>query len=199
MENCAVSPNFQFLESLDEQLLMPALQAERYLAEDPAVAIGKLRLFAERAAKIAAAHLGIYVEERGDFVETLRILSWHRSLLLPALPEQHEIVRRIDEVFAYAATLEGRVAETRAMVERLEPANLAKAFRGGLSEQVPEEAAAWEIALAEIERAAGELGREAKSSQGRRKPPPKSSSIANSRSFGNTGTKRLRGWPHNNS
>ncbi|MEI6875863.1 MAG: hypothetical protein WCL50_12130, partial [Spirochaetota bacterium] len=74
------SPNFQFLADVDENLLMPALQAERWLAEDPAVAIGKLRLFAERAAKIAAANLGIFVEERAEFVETLRTLSWRRAL-----------------------------------------------------------------------------------------------------------------------
>lgn len=79
-------------------------------------------------------------------------------IALPSLPEQHEIVRRVDELFAYADSLEARVAEARRMAERLEPSILAKAFRGELSEQIPEEAAAWEKTLAELEAAAGELG-----------------------------------------
>lgn len=79
LEKRFISPNFQFLKDIDESLLMPAAQAERFIAEDPAVALAKLRLFAERAAKTAAAHLGIYVEEREEFVETLRNLSWRRA------------------------------------------------------------------------------------------------------------------------
>ncbi len=73
------SPNFQFLSEIDPNLLLPALQAERYISEDPAGAIAKLRLFAERAAKTAAAHLGIYVEEREEFLETLRSLSYRHA------------------------------------------------------------------------------------------------------------------------
>lgn len=73
------SPNFEFLAAIDERLLIPALQAERYAVEDPAVCVAKLRLFAERTAKIAAAHLGIYVQEREEFVETLKTLSWRRA------------------------------------------------------------------------------------------------------------------------
>jgi len=43
------------------------------------------------------------------------------------------------------------VGDARVMADRLEPAILAKAFRGELSEQVPEEAAAWALELAKIE------------------------------------------------
>lgn len=60
-------------------------------------------------------------------------------------------VRRVDELFAYADVLEKRVNEARALADRLEPNILAKAFRGELSEQIPEEAAEWERKLAEIE------------------------------------------------
>ncbi len=74
------SANFGFLLDVDASLYAPAAQAERYLAEDPAVAIAKLRLFAERAAKAAAARLGFFVEEREEFVETLRTLAWRRSM-----------------------------------------------------------------------------------------------------------------------
>jgi type I restriction enzyme R subunit len=73
------SLNFRFLEAVDPALAAPVAQAERYLDDDPAVAIGKMRLFAERAAKRAAAELGVYVDERGDFVETLRTLSYRRA------------------------------------------------------------------------------------------------------------------------
>lgn len=80
------------------------------------------------------------------------------KIALPALLEQHEIVRRVDELFAFVDALEARVAVARKMAERLEPSILAKAFRGELSEQIPEEAAAWEKTLAELEAAAGALG-----------------------------------------
>jgi type I restriction enzyme, S subunit len=76
---------------------------------------------------------------------------------LPSLPEQAEIVRRVDELFAYANALEKQVTEARALADRLEPSILAKAFRGELSEQIPEEAAEWERTLAEIEAAGSEM------------------------------------------
>lgn len=83
LANFTPSPNFQFLEALGPalgpDLLEPVARAERYLPEDPSVAVAKLRLFAERAAKTAAAHLGLYVEEREDFSETLRNLAWRRA------------------------------------------------------------------------------------------------------------------------
>ncbi len=105
-------------------------------------------------------HSGIF-KSQGTITTNIAHLGAGRfaNLLipLPSLPEQHEIVRRVDELFAYADALEARVAEARKMAERLEPSILAKAFRGELSEQIPEEAAAWEKTLAELE-AAGGLG-----------------------------------------
>ncbi len=80
-------------------------------------------------------------------METIRLFS----IPLPSLLEQAEIVRRVDELFAYADALEKRVADARVMADRLEPAILAKAFRGELSEQVPQEAAAWALTLAKLE------------------------------------------------
>jgi type I restriction enzyme, S subunit len=70
---------------------------------------------------------------------------------LPSLLEQAEIVHRVDALFAKADALEAKVEAARALADRLEPSILAKAFRGVLSEQIPEEAAAWERTLAEIE------------------------------------------------
>ncbi len=56
---------------------------------------------------------------------------------LPPLPEQQEIVRRVDQLFAFADKIEERFKKARAQVERLTQSILAKAFRGEL---VPTEA-----------------------------------------------------------
>ena len=48
---------------------------------------------------------------------------------LPALPEQREIVRRVDVLFALADKIEARVAVATARVEKITQAVLAKAFR----------------------------------------------------------------------
>ncbi len=56
---------------------------------------------------------------------------------LPSLAEQAEIIRRVESLFAYADRLEARYAVARAQVERLTPALLAKAFRGELVPQDP--------------------------------------------------------------
>ena len=56
---------------------------------------------------------------------------------LPPLAEQQEIVRRVEALFAFADRIEARLTEARAQVERLTPATLAKAFRGELVPQDP--------------------------------------------------------------
>ena len=55
----------------------------------------------------------------------------------PPIDEQHEIVCRVEAVFAYADRLEARYTAARAQIERLTPALLAKAFRGELVPQDP--------------------------------------------------------------
>lgn len=55
----------------------------------------------------------------------------------PPLPEQHEIVRRVEALLRLADAIERRVAATTARAEKLMQAVLAKAFRGEL---VPTEA-----------------------------------------------------------
>jgi type I restriction enzyme S subunit len=55
----------------------------------------------------------------------------------PPLDEQLEIVRRVEALFAYADRVEARYTATRAQVERLTPMLLAKAFRGELVPQDP--------------------------------------------------------------
>jgi type I restriction enzyme S subunit len=61
----------------------------------------------------------------------------HMALPLPPLPEQKEIVRRVEALFAFADRIEARVASMQKTVERLTPATLAKAFRGELVPQDP--------------------------------------------------------------
>ncbi len=56
---------------------------------------------------------------------------------LPPLPEQQEIVRRVEDLFAFADRIEARLATAQKTVERLTPATLAKAFRGELVPQDP--------------------------------------------------------------
>lgn len=57
------------------------------------------------------------------------------SLNLPPVEEQHEIVRRVESLFAYADRLEANYNAARAKVEKLTPALLAKAFHGELVPQ----------------------------------------------------------------
>ena len=61
---------------------------------------------------------------------------------LPTLPEQQEIVRRVEDLFAFADRIEARLATAQKTVERLTPATLAKAFRGELVPQDPNDEAA---------------------------------------------------------
>lgn len=59
------------------------------------------------------------------------------QLGLPSLEEQHEIVRRAQDLFILADQLEARLHSVRKLVDRLTPALLAKAFRGELVPQDP--------------------------------------------------------------
>lgn len=59
------------------------------------------------------------------------------AIRLPSQPEQSEIVRRVESLFALADAIEARCTAARAQVERLTPALLAKAFRGELVAQDP--------------------------------------------------------------
>jgi type I restriction enzyme R subunit len=54
------SPNFAFLATHDERLVVLGTQAERLFADDPHAALTKLRLFAELLAQRAAANAGLY-------------------------------------------------------------------------------------------------------------------------------------------
>ena len=78
----------------------------------------------EQAAKTTT---GLWKVAQGD-LESI-------SIPLPPLPEQQEIVRRVEALFAMADRIEVRLANAQKTVERLTPATLAKAFRGELVPQ----------------------------------------------------------------
>ncbi|GAD65180.1 hypothetical protein PA6_085_00030, partial [Aquipseudomonas alcaligenes NBRC 14159] len=62
-----------------------------------------------------------------------------RELPLPVPPagEQTEIVRRVEQLFAFADQLEAKVTTAQARIDRLTQSILAKAFRGELVPQDP--------------------------------------------------------------
>jgi hypothetical protein len=89
------------------------------------------------------------------------------QLLLPEIDEQIEIVRRVETLFAFADRLEARYKTARAQVEQLTPALLAKAFRGELVPQDPNDEPA--SVLLERIRAARVVGEEYGTKPQRRK------------------------------
>ena len=64
---------------------------------------------------------------------------------LGSLDEQTEIVRRVETLFAFADRLEARLQTAKTATERLTPAMLAKAFRGELVPQDPNDEPASEL------------------------------------------------------
>ncbi|WP_278957385.1 restriction endonuclease subunit S [Aquipseudomonas alcaligenes] len=59
------------------------------------------------------------------------------AFALPSLEEQTEIVLRVEQLFAFAEQLEAKVATAQARIDRLTQSILAKAFRGELAPQDP--------------------------------------------------------------
>ena len=67
------------------------------------------------------------------------------NITLPSILEQQEIVRRVKSLFAKADTIEARYEVLKAKIEDLPQAILAKAFRGELVAQLPEDGDAREL------------------------------------------------------
>lgn len=65
--------------------------------------------------------------------------------VLPPLEEQQEIVRRIDQFFTFADQIEARFVKAQAHVDKLTQSTLAKAFRGELVPQDPNDEPASEL------------------------------------------------------
>ena len=64
---------------------------------------------------------------------------------LPSTLEQHEIVRQVNALFAYADRLEDCYTEARTQIEKLTPAMLSKAYQGKLVPQNPKDEPASEL------------------------------------------------------
>lgn len=89
-------------------------------------------------------HLGAVQNGSGvPHISGAQILSF--KLQLPSADEQTEIVRRVETLFAFADRLEARLAQAQTAATRLTPALLAKAFRGELVPQDPNDEPAAEL------------------------------------------------------
>jgi type I restriction enzyme S subunit len=89
--------------------------------------------------RMANAIRGVAV--RGINIGDVRALQ----VPIPTKEEQTEIVRRVEILLAYADRLESRLQTARTAAERLTPALLAKAFRGELVPQDPNDEPAAEL------------------------------------------------------
>lgn len=83
---------------------------------------------------------------------------------LAGLDEQHEIVRRIEAAFAWIDRLAAEATNARRLIDRLDHAILAKAFRGELVPQDPDD----EPAGALLDRIRAERGASPKAKRGRK-------------------------------
>ena len=81
----------------------------------------------------------------------------------PSVPEQTEIVRRVEQLFVFADQLEARVKAAQARIDRLIQSILAKAFRGELVPQDPND----EPASVLLERIKAQRAAEPKAKRGR--------------------------------
>jgi type I restriction enzyme S subunit len=113
-------------------------------------------LFADFGAIVINSSLGqgfVKSEQVGVAQAHFNVSSMKRAPLnLPSLSEQQEIVRRTQHLFILADQLEARLNAARKVVDRLTPALLAKAFRGELVPQDPNDEPASEL-LAKIKSA----------------------------------------------
>ncbi|MCQ4257945.1 restriction endonuclease subunit S [Stutzerimonas stutzeri] len=82
----------------------------------------------------------------------------------PAIEEQTEIVRRVEQLFAFADQLEARLKAAQAHIDRLTQSILAKAFRGELVPQDPND----EPASVLLERIKAQRAAAPKAKRGRR-------------------------------
>ncbi|MFG3502244.1 restriction endonuclease subunit S [Pseudomonas sp. NPDC047963] len=87
---------------------------------------------------------------------------------LPPLQEQTEIVRRVEQLFAFADQLEARLKAAQAHIDRLTQSILAKAFRGELVPQDPDD----EPASVLLERIKAQRAAAPKTKRGRRAATP---------------------------
>ncbi len=82
----------------------------------------------------------------GSTIKNLHLIDMKvLGIPFPRLDEQAEIVRRVETLFAFADRLEARLQTAQTAANRLTPALLAKAFRGELVPQDPNDEPASEL------------------------------------------------------
>lgn len=79
----------------------------------------------------------LFDNSTGSAIPNLKGVKELKAMEIPllSLEEQHEIVRRVEQLFAYADTIEKQVNSALARVNSLTQSILAKAFRGELTAQ----------------------------------------------------------------
>ncbi|WP_186416357.1 restriction endonuclease subunit S [Stutzerimonas stutzeri] len=117
--------------------------------------VGRLRLIAKAKHAVNQASIN-----QGD-VKACKVP-------LPSIDEQTEIVRRVEQLFAFADQLEARLKAAQARIDRLTQSILAKAFRGELVPQDPND----EPASALLERIKAQRAAAPKARRGRRAATP---------------------------
>ncbi|NUW71951.1 restriction endonuclease subunit S [Vibrio mediterranei] len=93
------------------------------------------------------------------------------ELIPPPVEEQKEIVRQVDQYFAFADTIEAQVKKAQARVDNLTQSILAKAFRGELVPQDPNDEPADKLLerIAEARKEAEALAKTAKKAENAKK------------------------------
>lgn len=92
--------------------------------------------YVEYCIRVAKADLSTFAPATAQKNINISILN-EVQIPLPPVDEQHEIVRRVAALFALADQIEARYQKAKAQVDKLAPALLAKAFRGELVPQDP--------------------------------------------------------------
>ncbi|MGQ5288432.1 restriction endonuclease subunit S [Pectobacterium actinidiae] len=88
---------------------------------------------------IQAAAADVVVKAKGLIPGLTKANIIEHVVYIPDIREQHEIVRRVEQLFAYADTIEKQVNFALSRVNHLTQSILAKAFRGELTAQWREE------------------------------------------------------------
>jgi restriction endonuclease S subunit len=84
------------------------------------------------------SNLNLEGESKGTTMSNLNLeILKSVPVSISSLPEQQEIVRRVEALFALADQIEARYTKAKAHVEKLTQSILAKAFRGELVPQDP--------------------------------------------------------------
>ncbi|WP_220981888.1 restriction endonuclease subunit S [Klebsiella michiganensis] len=84
---------------------------------------------------IQAAAADVVVKAKGLIPGLTKADILEHYVYIPVIEEQHEIVRRVEQLFAYADTIEKQVNSALTRVNSLTQSILAKAFRGELTAQ----------------------------------------------------------------